>query len=98
MATHRAAIGLMICSFVAALVVAKQVLIDGQTYNGVLYHWVLDGNYAFNVGFLIDQTFRSDDGHCHFCVALSCIFIPLAICMMIPVTNGFSAMFRYLHL
>lgn len=54
-ATHRTAISLMICSFVAALIIAKQVFIGGQLSNGILYHWVLDGQYAFNVGFLIDQ-------------------------------------------
>jgi NADH-quinone oxidoreductase subunit L len=54
-ATHCTAIGLMICSFVAAIILAKIVLIDGQTYNGLLYHWVIDSRYAFNVGFLIDS-------------------------------------------
>ena len=54
-ATHRIAIGLMICSFAAALGIAKQVLIDGKTYNDLLYHWVLSGHYAFDVGFLVDQ-------------------------------------------
>jgi NADH-quinone oxidoreductase subunit L len=54
-ATHCTTIALMICSLAAALVIAKDVFIDGQTYNGVLYHWVLTGRYAFDIGFLIDQ-------------------------------------------
>lgn len=53
-ATHRTAVSLMMCSFVASLVIAQQVLVHGQTYNGALYHWVLDAHYAFNVGFLVD--------------------------------------------
>ena len=35
-------------------VLAKKVLIDGQTYNGIMYHWLINGRYAFNIGFLID--------------------------------------------
>ncbi len=54
-ATHRTTIGLMICSFAAALVLAKHVLVDGQTYNGILYNWVINPHYGFNVGFLVDQ-------------------------------------------
>jgi len=53
-ATHRVAIILMIASFISALIIAKQVLINGQNYNGVLYHWFKDAHYAFDVGFLID--------------------------------------------
>lgn len=54
-ATHRIAISLMIISFVATLIVAKHVFINGQTLNVVLYHWIPESQYAFNVGFLIDQ-------------------------------------------
>ena len=53
-ATHRIAIGLMICSFIAALVIAKFVFVNGITGNSILYHWVLSDSYAFNVGFLVD--------------------------------------------
>jgi len=53
-ATHRIAVALMIISFAAALAIAEQVLIEHQTYNGVLYNWVLDSHYGFNIGFLID--------------------------------------------
>ncbi|MBS0351345.1 MAG: NADH-quinone oxidoreductase subunit L, partial [Proteobacteria bacterium] len=52
--THRVTIGLMIVSFIFAILVAVQVLIDGQSLNQVLYHWVLDGSMGFNVGFLVD--------------------------------------------
>jgi NADH-quinone oxidoreductase subunit L len=53
--THRITILLMIVSFACAIVVAKQVLSDGQKLNQILYHWVLDGSLGFNVGFLVDQ-------------------------------------------
>ncbi len=53
-ATHRITIGLMILAFFAALALAKVILIDGQSYNGILYHWVISNAYAFNIGFLID--------------------------------------------
>jgi NADH-quinone oxidoreductase subunit L len=52
--THRVTIGLMIISFLSAVLVAKQALVNGQTYNDFLYHWALTGSYAFDVGFLID--------------------------------------------
>lgn len=52
--THLTTIGLMICSLIAAIILAKKVLIDGQTYNGVMYHWLINSRYAFNIGFLID--------------------------------------------
>lgn len=54
-ATHRTAISLMVISFLTALWIGKLVLIDGQSYTGVLYHWVADSHYSFNVGFLVDQ-------------------------------------------
>lgn len=52
--THRTTIALMICSFIAAVILAKKVFIDGQTYNGLMYHWLISSHYAFNIGFLID--------------------------------------------
>ena len=42
-------------SFICALWLAKLVIIDGQTWHGVIYHWIVSGSYTFNVGFLVDN-------------------------------------------
>ena len=54
-ATHRVAVALMVISFIAALIVAKSVFIDGKIVNQLLYHWFADSHYSFNIGFLVDQ-------------------------------------------
>lgn len=42
-------------SFACALWVARLVILDGQTWHGVIYHWIISGSYTFNVGFLVDN-------------------------------------------
>jgi NADH-quinone oxidoreductase subunit L len=42
-------------SLAGALWLAKLVILDGQTWHGVIYHWIVSGNYTFNVGFLVDN-------------------------------------------
>lgn len=48
-------IGLVAVSFFCALWIAKLVLLGGQSWHGVLYHWIVSGSYTFNVGFLVDN-------------------------------------------
>ncbi len=52
--THRITILLVAVSFVASLVIFRDVL-AGHTFNGGVYTWMTSGNTSFEVGFLIDQ-------------------------------------------
>lgn len=47
--------GLVAVSLIGAIWVAKWVIIDGNTWHGVIYHWVVSGSYTFDVGFLVDN-------------------------------------------
>jgi NADH-quinone oxidoreductase subunit L len=51
---HTITIGLMLVSFAAAIMLAKSVLIDGQSFYGPIYTWALSGSFQFDIGFLID--------------------------------------------
>ncbi len=42
-------------SFFLSVLLAKFVIIDGQSYNGVIYTWAVSGSFHFDVGFLIDN-------------------------------------------
>ncbi len=52
--THRITILLMMVSFIASLVIFKDVL-AGNTFNGAIYTWITLGTTSFEVGFLIDR-------------------------------------------
>ncbi len=52
--SHRATIGLMIVCVIASVTVFMDVL-QGNTYNGTVYTWMVTGDTRFEVGFLIDQ-------------------------------------------
>ena len=52
--SHRATIGLMIVCVVASVTVFMDVL-QGNTYNGTVYTWMITGDTRFEIGFLIDQ-------------------------------------------
>ena len=52
--SHRATIGLMIVCVVASVTVFMDVL-QGNTFNGSVYTWMVTGDTRFEVGFLIDQ-------------------------------------------
>ena len=52
--SHRATIGLMIVCVVASVTVFMDVL-QGNTFNGTVYTWMVTGDTRFEVGFLIDQ-------------------------------------------
>jgi NADH-quinone oxidoreductase subunit L len=51
---HSVTIALMIVSVGAALAVFRDVL-DGHTFNGPVYTWLVSGDVQFDVGFLIDR-------------------------------------------
>ncbi len=51
---HSATIIGMLISFAGALLVFKDVL-NGGSYNGTVYTWLISGNTHFEVGFLIDR-------------------------------------------
>lgn len=53
--SHMLTICLVGVSLICALWMAKLVILDGQTWHGVIYHWVVSGSYTFNVGFLVDN-------------------------------------------
>ncbi len=42
-------------SFLLSLLVLKDVVVDGNTFNGPVYTWLTSGDYTFAVGFLIDR-------------------------------------------
>lgn len=50
---HSAAIGGVATALVASLLIFRQVA-DGARLNGPVYQWLTSGDYAFEVGFLID--------------------------------------------
>ena len=51
---HSVTIALMVVSFGAALAVFRDVL-EGHTFNGTVYSWLVSGDIRFDVGFLIDR-------------------------------------------
>jgi NADH-quinone oxidoreductase subunit L len=51
---HSVTIALMIVSLGAALAVYRDVL-DGNTFNGSVYTWLVTGDMRFDIGFLIDR-------------------------------------------
>ena len=51
---HTAAISGVAIAFIASLVIFRDVQ-AGNTFNGPVYQWLTSGDYAFEVGFLIDQ-------------------------------------------
>lgn len=51
--SHRITIALVAVSFLASLVIFKDVM-AGNTYNGPVYTWLTSGDTSFQVGFLID--------------------------------------------
>ncbi|HXF66641.1 MAG TPA: NADH-quinone oxidoreductase subunit L [Burkholderiales bacterium] len=53
-ATHTVTIAGMVISTAAAAVVFFDVL-EGNTYNGPVYTWLVSGNARFEIGFLIDR-------------------------------------------
>jgi len=42
-------------AFVLSLLVFKDTALDGNTFNGSVYTWMLSGGFKFEVGFLIDS-------------------------------------------
>lgn len=52
---HSVTIALMSLALLAAVGIFKIVVVDGHSYNGILYTWVFSGGFAFNMGFLIDN-------------------------------------------
>lgn len=42
-------------SFLLSLIVLKDVVFDGNIFNGAVYTWLTSGGYVFEVGFLIDS-------------------------------------------
>lgn len=52
---HIVTIGGVAISFILALVVFKDTAIDGNTFNGNVYTWLVSDGVSFNVGFLVDQ-------------------------------------------
>lgn len=52
--SHRVAIGLVFVSLLTSIVIFFDVL-EGNTYNGSVYTWLVTGNTRFEIGFLIDQ-------------------------------------------
>lgn len=53
--THGITIGLMVVSFLCAVLVAKCVILNGAHYNQMLYTWGAVGNFKMSVGFLVDH-------------------------------------------
>ena len=52
--SHRVTISLIFVSFIASLIIFKDVL-GGNVFNGSVYTWLVTGNTSFEIGFLIDQ-------------------------------------------
>ncbi len=52
---HIVTIGGVAISFILALVVFKDTAIDGNTFNGNVYTWLVSDGVSFNIGFLVDQ-------------------------------------------
>ncbi|MFQ5994066.1 MAG: NADH-quinone oxidoreductase subunit L [Acidiferrobacterales bacterium] len=51
---HTAAILGVAISFFLSLIVAKDVLVDGNEFNGPVYTWAVSGGIPLEIGFLID--------------------------------------------
>ena len=52
--SHRVTIGFVFVSLVASTIIFFDVL-EGNSYNGSVYTWLISGDTRFEVGFLIDQ-------------------------------------------
>lgn len=52
--SHRTTIALVFVSLLASIVIFLDVL-EGNSYNGSVYTWLVSGDTRFEVGFLIDQ-------------------------------------------
>jgi NADH-quinone oxidoreductase subunit L len=53
---HSITISAVALSFFLSLYLAKLIILDGvPPYDGALYTWAISGNFAFDMGFLIDQ-------------------------------------------
>jgi NADH-quinone oxidoreductase subunit L len=52
--SHRITISLVFVSFIASLIIFKDVL-GGNVFNGTVYTWLVTGDTSFEIGFLIDQ-------------------------------------------
>jgi NADH-quinone oxidoreductase subunit L len=52
--SHRVTISLIFVSFIASLIIFKDVL-GGNVFNGSVYTWLVTGDTSFEIGFLIDQ-------------------------------------------
>lgn len=52
--SHRVTISLVFVSFIASLIIFKDVL-GGNVFNGSVYTWLVTGDTSFEIGFLIDQ-------------------------------------------
>ena len=52
---HIVTIGGVAASFVLSLVVFQDTAINGNTFNGNVYTWMVSGGVGFHVGFLVDQ-------------------------------------------
>jgi len=52
--SHRITISLVFVSFIASLIIFKDVL-AGNVFNGTVYTWLVTGDTSFEIGFLIDQ-------------------------------------------
>lgn len=52
--SHRITISLVFVSLIASIVIFLDVL-DGNTFNGSVYTWLVTGDTRFEIGFLIDQ-------------------------------------------
>lgn len=52
--SHRITISLVFTSLIASTLIFMDVL-EGNTYNGTVYTWLVTGDTSFEIGFLIDQ-------------------------------------------
>ncbi len=52
--SHRATISLVFVSLLASIIIFLDVL-EGNSYNGSVYTWLVTGDTRFEIGFLIDQ-------------------------------------------
>jgi NADH-quinone oxidoreductase subunit L len=57
--SHRITISLVFVSLIASIVIFLDVL-DGNTFNGSVYTWLVTGDTRFEIGFLIDQLSASE--------------------------------------
>jgi NADH-quinone oxidoreductase subunit L len=55
LATHRVTIAAVGLSFLLALCLANKVILQGQTFSGAIYTWLISGSFEFHIGFLIDN-------------------------------------------